>query len=171
MSQAVELYRLDRLNETEISNLSALLVDVVDDGASIGFLAPLRFQEAESYWTSVMEPGVSLWIATMNGQIVGTIQLHLAMKANAMHRAEICKLMVHPVSRRRGIARKLMLEAEQAARELGRTLIVLDTRAGDPSNLLYRSLEYKEAGRIPGYAQSSDGSYDDTMYYYKQLYP
>lgn len=170
MSQAVELYRLDRLNETEMSNLSALLVDVVDDGASIGFLAPLRFQEAESYWNSVMEPGVSLWIATLNGQIVGTIQLHLAMKGNAMHRAEICKLMVHPVSRHRGIARKLMLEAEQAARELGRTLIVLDTRAGDPSNLLYRSLEYKEAGRIPGYAQSSDGSFDDTVYYYKHLH-
>ncbi|MNR57476.1 Acetyltransferase [compost metagenome] len=62
-----------------------------------------------------------------------------------------------------------METAEQAAAEHGRTLIILDTREGDPSNLLYQSRGYVEAGKIPDYVISADGGMDATVIYYKKL--
>ena len=149
--------------------LIPLLINIVDAGASVGFLPPLSREEAGRYWDQALEPGVRMWIAMRERDIVGTVQLHLALKANGSHRAEIAKLMVSPGCRRNGIARFLMQTAEQAASFENRSLLVLDTRAGDPSNLLYQSMGYVEAGRIPRYARSADGSLDDTVFYYKEI--
>ena len=82
--------------------------------------------------------------------------------------ASVAKLMVDPAHRRLGSGERLMREVEQAARREGRRLLILDTRAGDPSNLLYRKLGYIEAGRIPRFAISSNGKLDDTVFYYKE---
>ncbi|MNN93957.1 Acetyltransferase [compost metagenome] len=95
------------------------------------------------------------------------MQLHPVSKPNAPHRAEIAKLMVHPEQRRKGIARMLMETAEQAAAACGRTLLVLDTREGDPSNLLYQSRGFVEVGKIPDYVISGDGEMSATVIYYK----
>lgn len=77
--------------------------------------------------------------------------------------------MVHPERRRQGIARMLMETAEACAASEGKTLLVLDTRGGDPSNLLYQSLGFAEAGRIPDYARSASGELHETVFYYKKL--
>jgi ribosomal protein S18 acetylase RimI-like enzyme len=120
--------------------LAALLVDVVAQGASVGFLNPLAPGDARAYWSNVLAPHVTLLVAEQQGRLVGTAQLHAAQQPNAKHRAEVCKLMVHPAAQRRGIARALMDELERAARASGKTLLVLDTRSGDVSSDLYRSL-------------------------------
>ncbi|MBU7315621.1 GNAT family N-acetyltransferase [Paenibacillus oleatilyticus] len=168
MSAAVEIVEIRAYEPESLEQLAELLVDAVESGASVGFLPPLSKDEAVNYWKSALEPGIILWAAKLDRTIVGTVQLQLAQKKNAAHRAEIAKLMVHTRSRRNGIARALMQAAEERARAENRTLLVLDTRAGDPSNLLYRSLGYVEAGRIPRYARSADGSLNDTVFYYKE---
>lgn len=81
----------------------------------------------------------------------------------------MAKLLVHPNARRRGIGRRLMLHLEAEARRLGRTLLLLDTRKGDPSNDLYRNLGYQVYGRVPGYARSAEGTLDPSLFYYKEL--
>ncbi|HZG85492.1 GNAT family N-acetyltransferase [Paenibacillus sp.] len=149
--------------------LARLLVDVVADGASVGFLPPLSAAEAERYWAGVLDGSTVLWVARQGGDVVGTVQLQLCGRANGAHRAEIAKLMVHPRAQRQGLGRRLMEAAEERARSEGRSLLVLDTRAGDPSNRLYRALGYTEAGSIPQYARSADGSFDATVIYYKLL--
>jgi ribosomal protein S18 acetylase RimI-like enzyme len=153
----------------EADGLRRLLVDVVEGGASIGFLPPLSEAEAERYWSGVGGEDVVLWVARQGGDVVGTVQLHLCAKPNGMHRAEIAKLMVSPNARRRGVARALMAAAEARARAEGRSLLVLDTREGDPSNALYASLGYVRAGRIPGFARSANGTLAATILYYKPL--
>ena len=155
------------LTPEEIEQLVGLLVAVVDDGASIGFLPPLDLDEARAYWAGVLKPGVVLLVAEEAGRIVGSGQLHLEQRANGRHRAEIAKLMVDPTVRGRGLGRRLMERLEAIAREEGRTLLVLDTREGDPSNALYRSLGWVEAGRIPHYARSANGELHTTVFYYK----
>ncbi|WP_426446544.1 N-acetyltransferase family protein [Paenibacillus sp. S-38] len=169
MTAACTLEELDSLDAGTREALVELLVAVVDDGASVGFLPPLEREEAQSYWDGALGPGVRLWVARSGGRVVGTVQLQLAGRANAVHRAEIAKLMVHPSWRRHGTARALMKEAERKAAELGRELLILDTREGDPSNQLYLSLGWTVAGRIPQYAISADGSRDATVYYFKLL--
>lgn len=151
----------------DLNSISALLIKVVEEGASLGFLPPLSMKDSLEYWRGVLEPNVRLWVVRDKEEIVGTIQLQLCTKQNGRHLAEIAKLMVHPKARRSGIARQLMNQAETIAKKENRSLIVLDTRLGDPSNVLYQSLGYVEAGRIPQYARSADGNLDSTVIYYK----
>jgi acetyltransferase len=156
--------------------LVALLRDAVDGGASIGFLPPLGEAEAGAYWDGVVDAlgdgsRVLLVARDPAGGIVGSAQLELAMRANARHRAEVSKVMVHRAARRQGIGRALMRALEQHAHRLGRTTLVLDTRQGDPSEALYRGLGWKPAGVIPRYAASADGTLHATALYYKLLEP
>ncbi len=153
--------------------LITLLQANVDDGASIGFLPPLGAAEAGAYWQGVEDalrtPYRLLWIAREGDQVAGSVQLDLVAKPNGSHRAEVMKLMVHPAQRRQGIARALMLALEAQARAGGRSTLVLDTREGDPSERLYRSLGYTCIGVIPQYCISADGQLDGSAFYYKLL--
>lgn len=169
MQNGLQINEITEWNNEDLNVLCSLLIAAVDNGASIGFLPPLSDEDSLDYWQGVLSQGVRLWAARYNSEIVGTVQLHLSIKQNGAHRAEIAKLMVHPHSRRLGIARRLMAVAEQAAIQANRSLVVLDTRAGDPSNILYRSLGFVEAGRIPQYARSADGHLNETVFYYKLL--
>ena len=157
----------------EQASLIALLRVVVDDGASVGFLPPLAVDEAREYWegvaVAVKGGGRLLWVARDGGVIVGTVQLDLEKRANGDHRAELIKLMVHPAGRRRGIGRALMLAAQDEARRRGRRTLVLDTRQGDPSEALYRSLGWTFVGAIPQYARSASGELHATALYYLLL--
>jgi len=153
--------------------LIPLLCNVVDDGASIGFLAPLADVEARVYWQTVLGPLRAgekvMFVAKSAGQIVGSVQLALEPRANGRHRAEVQKLMVHTAARHQGLGRRLMEAAEQAARADNRTLIVLDTRRGDVADGLYQRMGYLQAGIIPRYAISSSGQLHDTVFYYREL--
>src|SRR5205814_9357511 len=108
-------------------------------------------------------------VAQEEDRIVGSAQLHLERRANGRHRAEVAKLMVHPDARRRGLGRQLMVALESAACREQRSLLVLDTRDGDPSTALDRSHGYVEVGRVPHYARSANGALDASVFYYKEL--
>ncbi|MED4911908.1 GNAT family N-acetyltransferase [Brevibacillus centrosporus] len=169
MSAELVFEEITEMSIEDANDLTQLLVDVVADGASIGFLPPLDPHVARVYWSDVLADNVVVWVARLDGVVVGSIQLHLATKQNAQHRAEIAKLMVHPTQQRKGMGRTLMAIAEKRAREENRTLLVLDTREKDPSNLLYQSIGYTEAGRIPFYAESPGKKFDASVFYYKIL--
>lgn len=158
------------LTPGEYAQLRDLMVAVVDDGASIGYLRPMDPDEAAAYWRGVLGPNRVLLLAEgPDGRIVGTAQLGLEPRPNGRHRAEVNKLMVHPDARRQGLARRLMLELETIALREHRTLLFLDTREGDPSNDLYLGLGYTEAGRIPDYVRDENGKREATVIYYKSL--
>jgi ribosomal protein S18 acetylase RimI-like enzyme len=101
--------------------------------------------------------------------LVGTVMLDFPTAPNQPHRAEVQKLLVHPAARRRGLARALMLRAEQEARRAGRSLLTLDTRADDAAETLYRAMGWQEAGRIPGYALNADLTPCDTIYFWRRV--
>lgn len=77
--------------------------------------------------------------------------------------------MVLTSTRKQGIATFLMNELENFAREKGLRLLVLDTREGDVSELLYNKIGFVRVGVIPSFALSSNGNYDGTAIYFKQL--
>ena len=157
------------------AELVEILIETVAAGASIGFLAPISKADAESYWRTVdaaMKTGKTVTlVARENGKIYGTVQLALAQKANARHRAEIEKLMVHPKSRGHGIGHKLMAALEQTATTLGRTLLLMDTRRGGVADGLYGRLGYTRFGIVPAFTIDSEGASHDTCFFYKQLKP
>jgi GNAT superfamily N-acetyltransferase len=81
------------------------------------------------------------------------------------------KLFVHRRARRQGIGTLLMKAVENCAKERDRSLLVLDTREGDPSERLYLSLGYRRAGVIPGYARSASGELHGTVFFYREIGP
>lgn len=156
-----------------LPELVEVLYDAVESGASVGFLPPLSTEDAGLYWRDVLqavgEETTLLFVARLEDRIVGTVQLALAQKQNASHRAEVQKLLVHRSARRQGIGRLLMIAVETAAHEAKRSLLVLDTRSGDPSEQLYEKLGYIKAGVIPQYAQSTPDLFDGSTFFYKLI--
>jgi len=161
------------LAERKINELADLLIDAVDSGASVGFMPPLGREEALAYWREViaaMQAGSRvLLVALEDNRVEGSVQLALETRANGNHRAELIKLFVHRRARRKGLAKALMAEAESAARCLGRTLLVLDTRKGGEAEKLFASIGYMRIGEVPEYARSGDGSLHTTVFFYRQL--
>ena len=169
------MIRIRRVVEPEtasLAGLTALLQDVVHDGASVGFLAPLPDATAANYWRQVLgrlEGGLVLWVAEDDDRIVGAVQLEPCGKDNARHRAEVQKLFVRVSHRGRGISSRLMQAVEAHARANGHTLLVLDTLSHSDAAAVYRHLGWQFAGSIPGYAATPDGELHATSYFYKQL--
>ncbi|MFS2223350.1 GNAT family N-acetyltransferase [Pantoea sp. B65] len=155
------------------SALCEVLTRCVAQGASVGFIDAADDAAISRFWQDVIYSIASgdkrLLVAREQGRIVGTIIVVLGMMPNGAHRAEIAKLLVHPQARRQGIARQLMLQAEQIAIQAQRTLLVLDTRSGDVAEQLYLSLGWQVAGAIPYYARSTAGEFDATTVMYKRL--
>lgn len=156
------------------SELAGLLLDAVNQGASVGYSISLSYEVAASYFHS-LRPSVAegerlLWIARDQQGLVGSVQLELCQKPNGQNRAEIQKLLVHNRARRQGIGRKLVLELEKAALGLNKGLLYLDTQSGSPAEAFYRSLGYRYLGEIPDYASTPEGYYHPTAIYYKRLF-
>jgi GNAT superfamily N-acetyltransferase len=153
--------------------LAEILCACVDDGASVSFLPPLSPDVARAFWKRMaadVAAGERIVLAAWaDAELVGTVTLEFAAAPNQPHRAEVQKLLVHPSARRRGLARSLMLRARQEARRAGRSLLTLDTRAGDAAESLYRALGWQEAGRIPGYALNADLTPCDTIFFWQQI--
>lgn len=154
--------------------LIALLLDAVEHGASIGFLADFDEAQAHTYINSVqadLEHGsLLLWVVVDNDeQVLASVQLGLCQKANGRNRAEVQKLLVLHQARRRGLGQQLMSALELAARQHQRGLLYLDTEAGSAAEAFYQALGYTRVGELPNYCQNPAGHYAPTAIYFKTL--
>jgi GNAT superfamily N-acetyltransferase len=158
-----------------VPSLTELLIETVHAGASLGFLSPVSSLEARRYWLSIV-PEVSdgrrlIVGAFLDGRIAGSAQLVLSAFPNARHRAEVQKVFVQRSLRGRGVGRWLMTAVHAAAREHGRSLILLNTRRGAASERFYKSLGYREVGVVPGYMLGPSGERIDSVSLYTELAP
>jgi GNAT superfamily N-acetyltransferase len=157
--------------ESAIPRLVAILTECVAEGSGVSFLPPLAPEIGREFWRDTARDVASgrkiLLAGWVDGLLAGTVTLALASAQNQPHRADVTKMLVHPLGRRRGLARQLMARLEQEAVRAGRTMLNLDTRAGDRAEGLYRSMGWIEYGRIPGYAIQVDGTFEETLFMWK----
>ena len=161
-------------SHSDVHDLAVLLIDAVDSGAAVSFLAPLAIETAEAWWRETISrsgKGAVFVVARDAEGIAGSVQLHPAWAPNQPHRADVAKLLVHRRARGRGLGGRLMQAIEDAAREAGLQLLTLDAKRGTPAEQLYRRLGWTAAGSIPGYALDPDGrALHDTVIFYKRIY-
>jgi len=159
-------------SDDDLRDLAALLLDAVAAGASVGFLDALTLDDAVSWWRNrldaIGERGIVIVARDADG-IAGTVQLIPASMPNQQHRGDVAKLLVHRRARGRGVGTALMNEIESRARAAGFTLLTLDTKRGDVAEGLYRRSGWTEVGVIPNYALDPDGSFCDTVVFYKTI--
>jgi len=152
--------------------LSEILIEVVANGGSVGFMHPLAPVAAVAFWERSLAAaarGERLVLGAFEGeQLVGTVTLLLDFPPNQPHRAEIAKLMTRVSHRGRGVARALMQAAERAAIERRRTLLVLDTAVDGGAAKFYEGLGFTAAGAIPDYALKPHGGLTAAMIYWKR---
>jgi len=166
--------RLESVTPAQVGELADLLIDCVEGGASVSFMLPLTRERATAFWQRVAD-GVArgeralLVAEDAQGRIVGTVQLVLDQPENQPHRADVAKMLVHRRARRQGLGATLMRAAEAAARETGKTLLVLDTVTGGDAERLYARLGWQRVGSIPGYALWPQGGPCATTYFYREL--
>ena len=169
--------RVDELSEGDayhqLGNLVALLIDAVEGGASVSFLAGLTASEAEAFWIAQFEgipTGRTHLFAAFDGEdLVGCVLLLPADKPNQPHRADVAKLLVMRSARRRGVASLLMDAMEERALAMGRIVLTLDTAKGSAAEPLYVSRGFVRVGEIPNYSLTTDGRLESTIVYYKHL--
>jgi GNAT superfamily N-acetyltransferase len=156
-----------------LSGLAEMLAQSVEDGALVGFVLPFDEQQALKYWQGIfhsVRDGERLLIcADIDGRVVGTVQLYLSPDANAPHRAEIYKLLVHRDFQRQGIGLAIMQFVEREATIRKRSLLLLDTVEGGASERLYRRLGWHEVGAVPHHVVDPHGQPKVSIYFMKHL--
>lgn len=155
------------------AGLRDLLVDVVDSGGSVHFMAPLAASQADAFWSGALKSaakGERLMFGAFDGDVLAaTVTLILQSPPNAPHRGEIAKMMTLSTHRRQGLARALLRHAEQEGLKRGKTLLMLDTSAEGGSPALYESEGFVLLGVMPGHACRPHGGLCATNFYYKQV--
>ena len=164
--------RVQALDAAQIDALAEVLIDCVEGGASVSFMHPLSRARAAAFWRRVAD-GVAageraLVVAEDAQGLCGTVQLVLDQPENQPHRAELVKMLVHHRARRQGLGEALLRAAEAAARDCGKTLLVLDT-ANPEAERLYERMGWTRVGVIPGYALLPRGGLCSTTLYYRSL--
>lgn len=179
MSDSITVRRVDAHEATQRGEalaqaLADVLIDCVEGGASVSFMLPLPRETALGFWRGVLAgvargERVLLVAQDAGGRVVGTVQLITALPDNQPHRADVAKMLVHRDVRRRGVARLLMAAVDEAARDVGKSVLVLDTVTGGDAERLYQRAGWQSAGTVPKYALMPDGAYCATTFFYKHL--
>jgi ribosomal-protein-alanine N-acetyltransferase len=118
-----------------------------------GFAEPWS---ADSFANLLATPGTAGVLALDDDQPLGLVLWRMAADE-----AEILTLGVPPEHRRRGIGRFLLEAASAAMRESGVRRLFLEVAVDNVAAIaLYRSLDFRPAGRRPGYYRGADGPVD-----------
>jgi GNAT superfamily N-acetyltransferase len=171
-STGFSVQRVLSVTEAQLEGLAELLIDCVQGGASVSFMHPLSHTKALAFWHRTSEAVArgerALLIAEQGDCVIGTVQLVLDQPENQPHRADLSKMLVRRRTRRQGVGAALLLKAEDAARECGKTLLVLDTASSDAARL-YARMGWQRCGYVPDYALLPYGGFCGTTFYYRSL--
>jgi acetyltransferase len=157
-----------------VPQLVELLRETVNaGGSSLGFVPPVSAEAGLAYWRSLrpeLQNGSRvLMVAHAGERIIGTGQLEIPHWPSAPHRAELQKVAVTAALRGHGIGKVLISALHDAARRLGRSLLILNARHGGAAERLYKRLGYREAGVVPGYTVGPAGERYDCITLYQEL--
>jgi len=176
MTHALKIARLKPSDvRASADALGDVLKDCVDGGASVSFMADLTRQRASDFWRGVADSAETdgrTVITASDGQgVLGVVQVIPAGMDNQPHRGDVAKMLVHRRGRRQGVGEALLTAAEDAARDLGLTLLTLDTAEGGAGERLYARGGWTRVGVIPDYALMPDGALTGTVLFYKRISP
>jgi GNAT superfamily N-acetyltransferase len=158
-----------------IKELAELTFDIVQGGASVGFMNPFTLEDAVKFLGKVTErvsrKEILLVLAkdTELNKVTGTVQLILDLPPNQLHRADVAKMQVHSGWRKQGIGEALLKYIETIAIDHGRHLLVLDTVTNSPAYRLYERCGWEKVGDVPEFALFPNGEFCSTTYFYRML--
>lgn len=122
---------------------------------------------AEAFASSLSQPGAFGVIAVSDddGEPLGFALLRAALFADQEDgEAEVLTIATRPGARRRGVARRVMVEALTRARELGVARVFLEVAENNAAaHALYESLGFGEVARRKAYYAEAAGTRADAV--------
>ncbi len=88
-------------------------------------------------------------VAELEGAVAGMVILMRGEHILHTHRAELFSLVTAAEFHGRGVARRLVAEAQRIARSMGVEILEVRCRGGTPAEQVYRRLGFQEYGRLP----------------------
>lgn len=171
---AVSIENLNVFDGSDLSDLCQATEDAIADGIGFNWVVPPIREVLEAYWKGVtMVPERSLFVARLDGALVGSVQLIRPSKSKETSAfcAQIESHFVAPWARGHGLAKQLLEAAEHQAANDGFTTVKLDVRATQNKAItLYRESNYLEWGVLPNY-EFVNGSMVSGHFFYKELKP
>ena len=168
----ITVERLTQYAGTDLDDLCEATESAIGEGGGFGWLRVPPRQVLENYWKGVLlVPERRVVVGRLDGVVAGSVMLSRAPRNNEAQAfaGTITGLFVAPWARGRGIARGIVGELEQQARELGLVVLNLDLRDTQRAAIgLYESLGYRRWGTHPCYAQV-EGRIVPGHYYYKRI--
>ena len=166
--------RILEFTDHDLHTLCEATNAAIIDGGGFGWVNPPGRYALETYFKGVLlAPGRELFVARVNGNIVGSAHLVRPPRNNEAQSfaAQLMHAFIAPYARGHGAARALTLGVEERAREQNYSILNLDVRETQTAAIrLYESLGYIRWGEHPAYALVR-GQPVRGFYYYKRLRP
>lgn len=164
--------QVEAFHGTDLHDLCDAAEAAIKDGGGFGWVTVPPRQVMEAYWRGVLlVPERQLFVARLDGTICGSAQLARPPRNNEAQSfaAQLTSNFIAPWARGHGLARRLVLAVEEAARKAGFTILNLDVRDTQRAAIqLYQSLDYECWGTHPAYARV-EGRIVPGHFYYKRL--
>jgi ribosomal protein S18 acetylase RimI-like enzyme len=148
--------RIVELTDDDLHHLCEATDAAIIDGGGFGWITPPGRRALESYFRGVLlVPGRELFVARLNGAIVGSAQFVRPPRNNEAQSfaAHLMHSYIAPYARGHGLARRLTEAVEDRARELGYHVLNLDVRETQEAAIrLYERLGFVRWGIQPDYA-------------------
>ena len=169
----ISISKIDKFSSKDIYELCEAAEQTMQSSKSfnIGFhklKLPSKFQ-LEAYFNGItMMPHREIFVAKYDSIIAGSIQLSkpIASDEVSSFAATLDNQFVAPWARGAGLARSLVLIAEEQAKNLGFSLLKLSVRSTNETAIkLYESLDYKRWGTLEKYEKVGDQTVSGHFYY------
>lgn len=145
----------------------AIFRAVAGQGDTYVFSAEISREDACSYWFA---PGVSSFVAELNGAVVGMYKLAANQRDRGAHVAN-ASFMVAPSYSRRGVGRQMGWHALREARRSG--FLAMQFNFVVSTNLaavaLWRDLGFEVVGTVPRAFRHAQRGYVDVHVMYRSL--
>ncbi|MEY9925829.1 ribosomal protein S18 acetylase RimI-like enzyme [Catenulispora sp. GP43] len=169
MNSAVEIRDADAVDESLAGAAHAILAELVSGGAALGWVDPPSKPEIAALLAKVNAASQAgdgaLRLAYSGDRLVGLgYWLRYERPTHRPH-ADLEKVAIASDAQGLGAGRLLTAALVDSAREAGIEVLTLDAR-GDNANALrlYRTLGFREYGRLPDFVAVGKRRYDKVFY-------
>jgi GNAT superfamily N-acetyltransferase len=163
----VEVREVVRIDDALRAAMLSCWVDVTNAGGAVGFVPPVTGADVdpalEHLVSGVHERDGILVLLVVDGELAGFAGLMTSAHVLKQHWATVLRVQVHPSRQGRGLGRLLLEGVHEAARRHGWEFVHLTVRGGTGTEAFYRTLGYREVGRIPAALRVAPGDDRDEI--------
>jgi len=144
-----------------------ILEPVIRDGETYALPRDMTREDALSYWFS---PGHHVFVAEVDGEILGTYYLRANQQGGGAHVAN-CAYMTHPAATGKGLANAMCLHSLDYARKQGFLAIQFNfvVSTNERAVRLWQRHAFEVVGRLPGAFSHPRLGYVDALVMYRTL--